>query len=88
MLRSRITSDTDLYYDTSCKESIAIHRDTVNRSSPGYRTTAPSMPLHPRAMVRHAGSCSSLCCGLVSQAIQTSITTHHVKKASRFIETQ
>ncbi|MGH0158095.1 UNVERIFIED_CONTAM: hypothetical protein FKN15_034798 [Acipenser sinensis] len=48
MLRSPITSDTDLYYDTSCKESIAIHRDTVNRSSPGYRTTAPSMPLHPR----------------------------------------
>ncbi|MGH0166890.1 UNVERIFIED_CONTAM: hypothetical protein FKN15_053046 [Acipenser sinensis] len=30
------------------KESIAIHRDTVNHSSPGYRTTAPSMPLHPR----------------------------------------
>ncbi|MGH0191766.1 UNVERIFIED_CONTAM: hypothetical protein FKN15_073968 [Acipenser sinensis] len=35
------------------------------------RTTAPSMPLHPRAMVRDAGSCSSLtlelCCGLVPQ---------------------
>ncbi|MGH0184041.1 UNVERIFIED_CONTAM: hypothetical protein FKN15_013767 [Acipenser sinensis] len=37
MLWSRIPSDTDLYYGTSCKESIAIHRDTVNHSSPGYR---------------------------------------------------